>query len=153
MTALGDDNLMPPLPHIRRVRGVFVVALLLLSAIMLAPGTTQASCGNYVTVRSPGQNATQPAGPQIGFGQMPPADHSGKPQPCSGPNCSNRPLIPPLTAVPSVRPAGDEASGIVAFTLAAETSSAPLAVSLSPQHPLQHPRSIFHPPRLPRHSW
>ena len=152
MTARRDDNLMPPLHHIWRVRVVFVIALSLPSAILLAPGTTQASCGSYVTVRSPGKNADQLAVPQTGFGQMPLADHSGKPRPCSGPACSNRPSVPPLPAVPSVHPPADEASGIVAFTLAAETSSAPLAESLSPQHPLQHPRSIFHPPRLPRHS-
>src|SRR4051794_31421208 len=152
MTAHRDDNPMPPFHHIWRVRVVFVVALSLLSAVLLAPGTTQASCGSYVTLRSPGKNATQPTVPQTGFGQMPPADHSGKPRPCSGPTCSSQPLIPPLTAVPSVRSQGDEASGILAFTPAAETSSAPLAASLSPLHPLEHPRSIFHPPRLPRHS-
>ena len=152
MTAPRDDNPMPPLRHIWRVRVVFVVALSLPSAILLAPGTTQASCGSYVTVRSPGKSADQPAVAQTGFGQMPLTDHSGKPRPCSGPMCSGRPSIPPLPDVPSVRPPVDEASGIAAFTLAAEASSGPLAESLSPQHPLQHPRSIFHPPRLPRHS-
>jgi hypothetical protein len=176
MTAHGDDAPMPPLHHIWRVRVVFVVALSL-SAVLLGPGTTQASCGSYVTLRSPGKNAPRPAVTQTDFGQvppadldlrpkppndfwvtqtdfgqMPPADHSGKPWPCSGPTCSSQPLIPPLTAVPSVRSPGDEASGIAAFTLAAETSSAPFAESLSPLHPLQHPRSIFRPPRLPRHS-
>ena len=152
MTAHRDDNPMPPLHHIWRVRVVFVVALSLLSTVLLAPGTTQASCGSYVTLGSPGKNATQPEVPQTGFGQMPLGDHSGKHRPCSGPTCSNRPLIPPVPAVPSVRPPGDEASGIAVVTLAAETSSAPLVESLSPQHPLEHPRSIFHPPRLPRHS-
>jgi len=152
MTAHRDDNPMPPLHHIWRVRVAFVVALSLLSAVLLAPGTTHASCGSYVTLRSPGKNATQPAVPQTGFGQMPLADHSGKPRPCSGPTCSNRPLIPPLPAVPSAPPPEDGASGIAAFTLAAETSSAPLAESPSPQHPLQHPRSVFRPPRPPRHS-
>jgi hypothetical protein len=152
MTAHRDDNPMPPAHHIGRVRVVFVVALSLLSAVLLAPGTTRASCGDYLTPPSPGKNATQPAVSQSGFGQMPLADHSGKPRPCSGPTCSNRPLIPPLPDVPSVRARGDEASGIAAFTLAAETSSAPLAESLSPQQPLHNPRSIFHPPRLSRHS-
>ena len=152
MTARRDDNPMPPLRRSWRARADIVVALSLLSAVLLAPGTTQASCGDYLTLRSPGRNATQPAVPQTSFGQMPLADHSGKPRPCSGPTCSNRPLIPPLTAVPSARPPGDDASGIAAFTLAAETSSAPVAESLSPQGPLQHPRSIFRPPRLPRHS-
>jgi len=152
MAAHRDDNPMAPLRHIWRVRVVFVVALSLPSALLLAPGTTLASCGSYVPQGSPGKNATQPAVPQTGFGQMALADHSERPRPCSGPTCSNRPLIPPLPDVPSVRPPRDEASGIAAFTLAAETSSAPLAESLSPQHPLQHPRSIFHPPRLPRHS-
>ena len=153
MTAGRDDNPVPPPHHVWRGRGVFVVALSLLSAALLAPGTAQASCGSYVTVRSPGKDATQPAVPQTDFGQMPPADHSGKPRPCSGPNCSGRPSIPPLTAVPPVRTPGDQAGGIVAFTLAAETSSAPLAETLSPPHPLRHPRSIFHPPRPTRHSW
>jgi hypothetical protein len=152
MIAHRDDNPMPPLHHIGRVRVVFVVALSLLSAVLLAPGTTQASCGSYVILRSPGKNATQPAVPQTGFGQMPVADHSEQPRPCSGPACSNRPFIPPLPDVPSVHPPRDEASGIAAFTLAAETSSAPLAESLSLQYPLQHPLSIFHPPRLPHHS-
>lgn len=147
MTPRRDDNSMPPLPPIWRVRVDFVVALSLLSAVLLAPGTAQASCGSYVTFHSPSKNATQPVVPQTDFGQMPLADHSGKPRPCSGPTCSNRP-VPPMPPVPSVRPAGDEASGIAAFTLAAETSFAPLAESLSPQHPLQIPRSIFHPPRL-----
>ena len=151
MTARRDDNPMPPLHHIGRVRVVFVVALSLLSAVLLAPGTTQASCGSYVTLRTPGKNADQPAVPQTGFGQML-TDHSEKPRPCSGPACSNRPLIPPLPDVPSVRPAGEEACGIAAFTFASETSSSPLAESRSPQHPLQHPPTIFHPPRLPRHS-
>src|SRR5436305_15099256 len=98
MTAPRDDKPLPPLPPIWRVRVVFVVALSLLSAVLLAPGTTQASCGSYVTLRSPGKNATQPAVPHTGFGQMPQADYSGKPRPCSGPTCSNRPLIPPLPA-------------------------------------------------------
>jgi hypothetical protein len=166
MTSHRDDSPMPPLRHIWRVRVVFVVSLSLLSAVLLAPGTSQASCGSYVTVRSPGTNdsqpavphsgfgtnATQPAVPHSGFGQIPLADHSGKPWPCSGPTCSSQPLIPPVTAVPSVRSPGNEASGMAAFTLAAETSSAPLAECLSPQHPIQHACSIFHPPRLPRHS-
>lgn len=150
MTAHRDDNPVPPFRHTWRARVVFVVALSLLSAVLLAPGTTHASCGSYVTPHSPGKNATQLGLPQTGFGHLPPADHSGRPRPCSGPTCSNRPLIPPVPAVPSARPPGDEACGIAAFTLAAETSSAPPAESLSPQHPLQHPRSIFHPPRLPR---
>src|ERR1700722_7969699 len=106
MTAHRDDNPMPPLHHIWRGRVGFVVALSLLIAVLVAPGTTQASCGSHVTLRSPGKNATQPAVPQTGFGQMPLADHSGEPRPCSGPTCSNRPLIPPLPAVPSVRPPG-----------------------------------------------
>ena len=147
MTAHRDGNPMAPVHHIWRVRVVFVLALSLPSAVFLAPGTTRASCGDYLTLRSPGTNATQPAVPQTGFGQMPLADHSGKPRPCSGPTCSNRPLLPPVSAVPSVRPPGDEASGIAAFTFAADTSSAPLAESLLPQYSLQHPRSIFHPPR------
>jgi hypothetical protein len=152
MTARRDDNPMPPPRSIGRRRVVFVVALSLLSAALLAPGTAQASCGSYVTVRSPGMNATQPAVPQTEFGQLPPVDHSGKPRPCSGPNCSGRPSIPPLSAVPPVRAPGDQAGGLTAFTLAAETSSAPLAETLSPPHPLRHPRSIFHPPRLARPS-
>jgi hypothetical protein len=140
------------LHHIWRVRVAFVATLSLLSAFLLAPGTALASCGSYVTPHSSGKNAAQPLVPQAGFGQAPLADHSGKPWPCSSTTCSNRPLVPPLPAVPSARPPQDEASGIAAFTLAAETSSAPLAESLPPQHPLQHPRSIFRPPRLPRHS-
>src|SRR6516225_2205206 len=104
MTARRDDNPMPPLHHIWRVRVVFVVALSLPSAVLLAPGTTQASCGSYVMIGSPGKNATQLAVPETDFGQMPRADHSGKPRPCSGPTCSNRPMIPPLPDVPSVRP-------------------------------------------------
>ena len=152
MTARRDDNPMPPPRHIWRGRVGYVVAVSLLSAFLLAPGTTQASCGNYLTLPSPGKNATQPAIPQTGFGQMALTDHSGMPRPCSGPTCSSQPLIPPLTAVPSVRSPGPEASGIVAFTLAAETSSAPLAEILSPLHPLQHPRSVFRPPRLAHHS-
>ena len=152
MTAHRDDNPVPPPHHVWRGRVVFVVALSLLSAVWLAPGTTQASCGSHVTLPTSGKNATQPATPQTGFGQMPLTDYSGKSRPCSGPTCSNRPLTPPLSDVPPVRPLEDEASGIAAFTPSAETSSAPLAESLSPQHPLQHPRTIFHPPRLPRHS-
>src|SRR5262245_59617618 len=124
MTAQRDDNPTPPLYCIWRVRVVFVVAVSLLSAVLLTPGTTHASCGSYVTLRSPGKNATQPAVPQTGFGQMPPADHSGKPRPCSGPTCSNPPLIPPLPAVPSARPPEHKASGITVFALAAETSFA-----------------------------
>jgi len=153
MAARRDDNPMPPLRHVWRGRVVFVVAVSLLGAVLLAPGTAQASCGSYVTVRSPGQNAAQPVAPQTSLGQMPPADHSGgKPRPCSGPNCSDRPSIPPLTAVPPVRSSGDQVGGITAFTLAADASSAPLAETLSPPHPRRHPRSIFHPPRLPCHS-
>jgi len=47
----------------------------------------------------------------------------------------------------------DAANSVAAFPLIAETISASPAEGLSPQLPLQHPRSIFHPPRLPRHSW
>ncbi len=153
MTAHRDDNPMLTRHRNRRLRGAFVVALLLLGAVLLTPGTLQASCGSHVTFGSPSKYASQPAAPQTGFGELPPAAPSGKPRPCSGPGCSNRPLIPPVPAVPPVGPPGDEASGIAAFTLIAETSSAPLAESLSPLHPLQHPRSVFHPPRLPRHCW
>lgn len=141
MTALRGHNPMPALLHIWRGRVVFAVALSMMSVGVLAPGTAQASCGSYVI-----------SGKQPGVGQVPLADHSGQPRPCSGPNCSNRPFIPPLTAVPSVRMPGNEASGIAAFAILAETSSAPLAESRSPQHPLPHPRAIFHPPRLPSHS-
>lgn len=151
MTTHHDDNPMPLRP-IWRVRLVFVAALALLSVFLLTPGATRASCGGYVMVHSSGKDATQPAVVQTGFGLMPRADHSGKPRPCSGPTCSRRPLTPPLPAVPSVRPLENEASGVAAFTLAAENSSAPLAESLSPQPPLQHPLSIFHPPRLSPHS-
>src|SRR4051794_9441705 len=120
MTAHRDDNPVPPLRHIWRGRVVFVVALSLLSAVLLATGTAQASCGSHVRLRSPDKNAV----PQTGFGQMPRADHSGEPRPCSGPTCSSRSLIPPLPAVPPVNPPGDEASGIAVFVLAAETSTA-----------------------------
>ncbi|SRR5579883_191584 len=152
MTAHREDNLMPPLRHNRRARVVFVVALSLLSTVLVAPGTTQAACGDNVKVLSPSKDATDSAFPQTDFGQMPLTDHSEKHRPCSGPTCSNRPVIPPLPVVPSVRPLGNDASGIAAFTLAADTSSAPLAERIPPQHPLPHPRSIFHPPRLSRYS-
>jgi hypothetical protein len=46
--------------RIRRVRVDFVVALSLLSAVLLVPNTAQASCGSYITHRSPGKNARQP---------------------------------------------------------------------------------------------
>ena len=147
MNARRDDNLMPPLPDIWRARVLFMVALSLLCVVLLAPGTTQASCGSYLTLRLPGKNATQPGMPQTGFGKMSLAEHSGKSWPCSGPNCSNRKLLPPLPVVPSVRSLGDEVGGTATFTLTAEHSSAPLAESPSPHHPLQHPGSIFHPPR------
>lgn len=152
MTAHCGDNQMPPLHQIWRIRVVLVVALSL-SAVLFAPEIAQASCGSYVTLHSPAKNVTQTVDPQISFEQTLPAHDSGRPQPCSGPNCSSRPLIPPLPAVSSVRITGDEATCISAFTLTAETSSAPLAENLSAPLPLQLPRSIFHPPRLPRHSW
>src|SRR5262245_47694312 len=116
MTARRDDNPVP-LRHAWRGRVVFVIALSLLSAVSLAIGTGHASCGSYVTLRSPGKNAARPAVPQSGFGQMLLADHSDTRRPCSGPTCSDRPLIPPLPAVPPARPPADEASGITAFTL------------------------------------
>ncbi len=61
MTAPRDDNPMPALQHMRRVRVVFGVALSLLSVVLLAPGTTHASCGSYLTLHSPGKNAAEPA--------------------------------------------------------------------------------------------
>jgi hypothetical protein len=164
MTVDRDDTAMPPLRPVGRVCVLFAVALSVSSAVLLAPGTTQASCGSYVTVHSPGTIApepvpqsgfgnrvTQPPLSQTGFGQVPPSDHSGKPRPCSGPSCSNQPSIPPPPVVTSVRALGDEASGIAVFTLAVEASSAPVTEGLSRQPPLQHPLAIFHPPRSPRH--
>jgi len=148
MTAHRDANPMLPLARIWRVRVVFVVALSLLGAVLLAPGTTWASCGSYVTIGSSGKNAGHAAVVQTGLEQMPPANHSEKPRPCSGPHCSDRPSIPPLPAVPTVHPPGNEAWGLAAFTLVVETSSAPFAESLSSHQPLQPLHTIFHPPRF-----
>jgi hypothetical protein len=151
MAAHRDDNQIPLLHHFRWVRLVFVVALSLLGILLPFTGTTQASCGSYVTHHS-GKNTSQAAVAHTGSGQMPLTNHSDEPRPCSGPNCSNRPFLPPLPSVPSVRLLGDEASVTTSFTFGAEITFAPLAEGLLPQHPFQHSRSIFHPPRLPFNS-
>src|SRR5262249_843528 len=118
-----------------------------LAALLVAPSPAQASCGNYVTLGSASKNATLSAGSMANLGQMPPADHSGTPRPCSGPNCSSRKPVPPLPSVPTVRVTVAEANRVAVFTLATDNSSAPLADTLSSQLPLQNPSSIYHPPR------
>lgn len=122
------DNPMPPPRQTWRGRCAFVVALL--CAAWLAPGAAHASCGSHVR-----------------FGDHPLADHPEKPRPCSGPTCSDRPLIPLPPVAPSAPAPASEASGSAVLTLAAEATSAPLAEPLPPLHSLQHPRTIFRPPR------
>lgn len=154
MTARRHDKPMLSLHRIGRVREGFAVAIALLS-LLLASDTADASCGSHATLRSPSENVVQAVRPLTDFGLLPSDDEFGKPRPCSGPTCSNRPWIPdsPVApAVPSVHPPKDGASSASTYILVAEPVSARLAESLSPPHPFQRPSSIFRPPRLPRHS-
>lgn len=152
MSANRDDISNPSLHPTRRARTLLVAAPLLLSAVLLAPSATHASCGSYIALHPSSEHSIQPSLILPSVEQAPLPIPSDAPRPCFGPACSNRPLVPAAPALPSFHPLQEGAIGTAVYTLAADTSSAPLADNTPPLHSPQQPRSIFRPPRLAPHA-
>src|SRR5206468_3555730 len=78
-----------------------VVALL--AGWLLIPSAVRASCGHYVVYKSQPAGEAAEANPQV-----PPAGLPSVPQPCTGPNCSRAPIVPPSAPLPTPPDNGEQ---------------------------------------------
>jgi hypothetical protein len=122
------------------------VVLTLLANGVLAP-SARAGCGDHLTsLRSPTGPATvNLLGPDHTRAAT---DRAGHPHaPCSGPQCSRAPVLPPLApVVPPTIPAQDWACAVVPVLFAVADDFSFL-LDEAVQTPDCHGTSIFHPPR------
>jgi hypothetical protein len=117
-----------------------------LAGLLFAPTAARASCGDYLTIRTPdGKTVTPPhQGPTDPLNPDAPAP----PAPCDGPHCSQAPASPPAPAPAPVTPQTFSEWGCLADgLLAAALEAAFLRDDQNPQHPLPLPDGVFHPPR------
>src|SRR5262245_38016825 len=86
---------------------------------LLSPAAARASCGDYVSMKSHGRDATSTKPSTTSESPTTPV----RPEPCPGPNCSGQPapLSLPVTT-PNVRPAQERLAAILTFALLSESS-------------------------------
>jgi hypothetical protein len=132
----------------RSSRLLCAIAALLAVTILCAPRQSQASCGDYL-MPSFGHNSAatskDSADAMPGMGHRQDDRQRDPHQPCSGPNCSKRPL--PQAPIPT-SPAPVQDLAALFFML---TVVAPEPLSSTFQAPSEKPTQsgspVFHPPR------
>jgi hypothetical protein len=115
----------------------------LLVVLCCAPSVARAGCGDdYVVTRAAHLGGVTPMAQHATDMPAPlPA------KPCHGPNCSNGPVVPPLS-LPTVTPQAPPEWGSLIVTLAfVPPGAAALFADSSSPHPVSLASSIFHPPR------
>jgi hypothetical protein len=128
----------------------------ILSLLMLlcapAPAARAACSAHHVTSRTQAAAETFALDPLILSGSVrPPHDETppSRPTPCSGALCSGNPAVP-LSTVPPVMPEGH---GEWAISLRPPVLAEPGSIARPAEDarlvPVDHPSSIFHPPRRP----
>lgn len=125
--------------------------MLILAAVLLAPATARASCGDYVRMGQHPAHATSAAAP------FPPRDSANvavpvvptqKPvPPCSGPSCSRRTPIAPTAPVPPAPVEGKHWGCVDSADLTAGNRPARFTAAESSARPVHRAESVFHPPR------
>jgi hypothetical protein len=127
--------------------------LAFLTAGILLPSTARAGClAHYITFRSQLSGETSQldllgeAGALGTARDQTPVDRPGPP-PCSGPMCSGNPAAP-LPTVPSITAEIGDDWAVLAFSIPPVGTGPLLCLPADPSHrPVNHPSSIFHPPR------
>ena len=123
-------------------------ALLLVVVALLSPGRAEARCGHPNAVFKANLIAVEKS--------EPPADQSvqaserpapAAPCPCHGPNCSGVPTRDAPPTVAPVTPQATEATLGATHTHHPSDARPKFARDGSSAHPIDHPASIFHPPR------
>ena len=114
---------------------LFRLALGAALALLLAPATGRASCGDYLSHGD--KSAAAPAH------ESPPA----VPKPCNGPHCrQSPPAVPIAPATPVVIGAEDWACGAFDHAVADDSSSR-RDLDGAADMPVRRTSDIFHPPR------
>lgn len=131
-------------------------ATLSLLMLLCAPApAAQAGCSaHYLSAQTQAAAETFALDPLIlGGSVLPPHGETppARPVPCSGALCSGNPAVP-LSTVPPVMPDGDGHWALALFTpVLADPGSIARPDRSTRLIPIDHPSSIFHPPRLPSH--
>src|SRR5262249_32580908 len=116
-------------------------AAALLVMCCISPSIARASCGDYLHRAQ----AAQHEPPLLPHSGETPTDPS---KPCSGPNCSGAPVVPPMPT-PTVAPSAPTDCGcLAADALLLITDFRDSLCECIPRLFAQHPSAIFHPPRL-----
>ena len=129
-------------------------AILSLLMLLCAPApAARAGCSaHYLTSLTQAATETLALDPLILSGSvLPPQDETppSRPTPCSGALCSGNPAVP-LSTVPPVMPVDD---GDWVFSLRPPVLADPESIARPAEDerlvPVDHPCSIYHPPRRP----
>jgi hypothetical protein len=125
---------MPAAGPYRRIFFAAIGALALVVSLFIGSGSTQAACGDYVTVVRDGGPADMP-------------DHPAPTPACHGPGCSSAPsgVAPVLAPRPVERPA--PAVDSTADHLHLPVIGQAVASPDRPNPVGRYPAEIFHPPR------
>jgi hypothetical protein len=130
--------------------GAILALLMLLCAS--APAARAGCSAHYLTSRAQAAAETFALDPLILSGPvLPPHDETlpSRPTPCSGALCSGKPAVP-LSTVPPVM---TEGHGDWAISLRPPVLADPGSIARPAEDarlvPVDHPSSIFHPPRRP----
>jgi hypothetical protein len=119
-------------------------ALACLIAVLAAPATVRASCGEYVRI---GDSEKHPANALPAHGTPDPMTPGNHGSPCHGPTCGQHPVTPlaPTTTLPVhleewgwVSHPTHRGTGTPAFLLRAADHG----------RPVRRPTLVYHPPRL-----
>ena len=124
-------------------------ALLAFAGVGFAPSKAHAGCGDGVGSLHAMKSHDLRASLGLSFDTKKPIRPTGKKNmPCDGPACQ-RGSIPLIPAVPPVPPSAEDWSCLpILLSLLQPTPGPNLAESFS-DLPVQLPRDIFHPPRVP----
>jgi hypothetical protein len=112
----------------------------ILALACCAPSAARAACGDYVTTRA----HVTPADPHHPTDLPTPA---GPRKPCDGPNCSGRPVAPPVSAPTVVSPVSSEWGWLASAPTGAPPGLDTLLVEPCSPPPSHIASGIYHPPR------
>jgi hypothetical protein len=113
----------------------------ILAAFCCAPSAARAACGDYVTSR--GGHVT-PADPHHAADVPAPA---GPRKPCDRPNCSGRPVAPPVSAPTVVSPVSSEWGWLASAPACVPPARGALLFDHGSAPPTPTASPIYHPPR------
>lgn len=124
----------------------------LLAGAGFAPSAAQASCGDYVLVGKHTPEATTNHSLPARHGALPttpqPLSHpTGGRMPCSGPECSGGPAVPPLAPAPDAPQGSEQWGDCGTFSPGTPLLSFAYLTESDSLRPVHRPSALYHPPR------